>query len=192
MRRACRLIAWLTIAICSISSDVSLYGERFKISLCRLYRTDNFSFFVENLDDKSCVSGRFGDGTFGTNLISGNAEVTEKSETQVAFSVSERSFIINDDGRVTIVNENADDRFYVYTVAQRPFPRAILMHPRERQLEYVPFTSEHWKETDESGFEVVETDALREKWCEKWREEYEKTNNAFMKDNYEHRSCNIF
>ena len=111
MRRACRLIAWLTIAVCSISSDVSLYGERFKISLCRLYRTDNFSFFVENLDDKSCVSGRFGDGMFGTNLISGNAEVTEKSETQVAFSVSERSFIIDSDGRVTIVNENADDRF---------------------------------------------------------------------------------
>ena len=79
-------------------------------------------------------------------------------------------------------------------VAQKPFPRPILVHNRERQLEYAPFTSENWKKTDESGFELVETDALREKWSEKWREEYEKTNNAFIKDDGDspHGSCNVF
>ena len=184
----------LMLLICLMRATLPIRADLFKISLCRLSQAENFNFFIENLKDKSCVSGCFIDGAPRTDSVSEDAEITEESEHRVCFDISGRSFIVEDDGTVTIVNENADDRFCVYMVAQKPFPRPILVHNRERQLEYAPFTSENWKKTDESGFELVETDALREKWSEKWREEYEKTNNAFIKDDGDspHGSCNVF
>jgi hypothetical protein len=178
----------LMFLICLIRAMFPTYADRFKISLCRLPKTDDFNFFVKNMDDKSYVSGRFVDGDLVTETVSGNSEVTEELEHHVSFDISERSFIIEDDGTVTIDNENADDRFYVSAVSDRPFPPVVLTYNRERQIVCVPYTSKNpWDKAEENGFEIVRPDA----WVVKQYEDA--CGEVFLeKDKGKHGSCHIF
>lgn len=180
---------WLVLLICWIRAVLPACADRFKISLCRLPKTDDFNFFVRNMDEESYVGGRFTDGTPVTESVSGNAEVTEELEHHVSFDISERSFIIESDGTVTIDNENAEDRFYVSAVfSHMPFPSVALTYNRERQIIYVPYTSRNpWDKAEENGFEIVRPDV----WVEKQYEDACREM-LFEKDDGKHGSCYIF
>ena len=179
---------WVLL-ICLIRAVLPIYADRFKILLCRLPKTDDFSFSVENLDDKGYVSGRFVNGEPVTKTVSGKAAVTAELKRYVSFDISERSFIIENDGTVTIDNENAEDRFYVSAAfSHMPFPSVALTYNRERQIIYVPYTSRNpWNKEEENGFEIIRPDV----WVEKQYEDA--CGEVFLeKDEGNHGSCCIF
>lgn len=179
---------WLVLLICLIGAVFHTRADRFTISLCRLPKTNNFNFFVKNIDDKSYVGGRFVDDEPEIQSASGDAEVTEESEHHVSFDISKRSFIIESNGTVTIDNENTEDRFYVSAVSHKPFPPVVLTSNREQQIIYVPYTSKNpWEKAEENGFEIVQPDAWVEKHYENACREM-----FFEKDDGNHGSCNIF
>ena len=179
---------WLMLLICLIGAVFPACADRFKISLCRLPKTDDFCFFVENLDDKCYVSGRFVNGEPVTKTVSGKAAVTAELKRYVSFDISERNFIIENDGTVTIDNENAEDRFYVSVVSHKPFPPVAFTYNREQQIIYVPYTSKNQRDqAEEDGFEIFQPDA----WVEKRYEDA--CREVFLeKDEGKHGSCCIF
>ena len=179
---------WLKLLICLMWADLPTCAGRFKISLCQLPDLENFHFFVGNFQDENYVSGRFVGGKPDIQSVSDGAEVTETSEHHVSFDISGRSFIIESDGTVTIINENAEDRFYVSTVSQKPFPPVVSVYNREQQIVYVPYTSkDSLDKADENGFEMFQPDAWIEKHCEQLCDDV-----RFAENNKEHGSCHIF
>lgn len=179
---------WLMLLICLIRAVLPICADRFKISLCRLPKTNDFNFFVKNMDEKSYVGGHFVDDEPEIQSVSGDAEVTEELRYHVSFDISKRSFIIESNGTVTIDNENAEDRFYVSKVSKTPFPPVVLTSNREQQIIYVPYTSKNpWEKAEENGFEIVQPDA----WVKKHYEDACRKV-FFEKDDEEHGSCRIF
>jgi hypothetical protein len=189
--------AWLTtVVVCLGFQKTFLLGEDFRILLCRLPNTDDFNFSVKNLRNGSYVSGHFIDGEPDMQFVSKNAEVTEKAEHYVSFDISERSFIVESNGTVTIDN-HVSDRFYISAVTQNPFPLVILTYSGERQLMYVPYDPENTRDDtmDKNGFEIAQPDA----WVEKHYGELcnnvdfgEGRRKDIEKDDKEDGSCCIF
>lgn len=132
-------------------------ADRFKISLCRLRKTNDFNFSIKKLSNENSVPVCFVNGEPDIQSVSEIAEVTGKSEHPVSFDISGDNLIIESDGTVTIDNENVEDRFYVSAVSRETFFPVVFDNTNntDRQTACVPYTAENpCDKTDENGFEI--------------------------------------
>lgn len=133
-------------------------ADRFKISLCRLRKTNDFNFSIKKLSNENSVPVCFVNGEPDIQSVSEIAEVTGKSEHPVSFDISGRNLIIENDGTVTIDNENVEDRFYVSAVSLTPFPPVVLAYNRD-WIAYVPYKAKDtWIHAEKDGFTITHSD----------------------------------